>query len=202
MRTKDNLRPIASSLFGKTRRAILALLFTNADKEYYLREIVRLIGGGRGAVVRELANLTDAGVIVRLQRGRQVYHRANKACPVFKELKSLLVKTVGVADVLRAALQPLNEEIEVAFVYGSFAKGTERRSSDVDLMVIGNVKHKDIVKAVASAQKELSREINPSVYTRTEFEQRLNDSNSFISRVNKSDKIMVVGDENELKFLG
>ena len=127
---------IAEALFGKASRAILSLLFTRTDEQLYLRQIVRSCGTGHGATQRALKSLSDAGIITRRPQGRQVYFQANAACPVFKELKGIIVKTVGVADVLRAALAPLAEHIRVAFVYGSFAAGREKRGSDVDVMVV------------------------------------------------------------------
>src|SRR3954465_14518796 len=119
--------PIAGSvgdlLFGKTRQAVMGLLFLKPEESFHLRQIVRLTGAGIGPVQRELAKLVDAGLLLREQRGRQVYFQA-AGSPVFGELRGLLVKTAGVADVLRQALSPLAPGIRSAFIFGSFAKGT------------------------------------------------------------------------------
>ena len=97
----DSVDNLAAALFGKTRRALLALFYGHPEQSFYLREIARAVGAGQGAVQRELAHLTAAGLLVRLRRGNQVFYQANPQTPIFSELKSLIVKTAGVADVLR-----------------------------------------------------------------------------------------------------
>ena len=108
----DNL---SATLFGKTRRAVLALLYSHADESFYLRQIARTADVGMGAVQREVKKLSKAGIIRRTVRGRHVYYQANPECPIYAELKSLVIKTVGVGDVLRAALVPITDRITVAF---------------------------------------------------------------------------------------
>ena len=155
---------LAAALFSRNRRAILGLLFGHADEAFYLRRVIRMSGGGVGAVQRELKQLVAAGIIRREVRGRQVYFQANPDCPIFDELKSLMAKTTGVADVLRAALGPVAERIRIALVYGSAARAEQTRGSDVDVLVVGNVSFPEIVAALAPAQQELRREVNPTVY--------------------------------------
>jgi predicted nucleotidyltransferase/DNA-binding transcriptional ArsR family regulator len=191
-----------SALFGRTRRAILSLLFTRSDESFYLREIVRLTNAGLGPVQRELKVLYDAGIIERQKAGKQVYFKANRNSPIFPELKSLIIKTVGVADIICSALSPLAGKIWISFIYGSFAKGTEKRSSDVDIMVIGNISTKEVVKALNQAQQSLGREINPSVYSTKDFKQRMETGNPFINRVIAEHKIMLIGNEKDLTKLG
>ena len=110
---------LAEALFSKNRRLVLSLLLGHADEAFYLRQIVRACGGGVGAIQRELRQLVQCGIISRTARGKEVYFQANPECPVFAELKSLLMKTAGLANVLRTALAPLADQIEVAFVFGS-----------------------------------------------------------------------------------
>lgn len=100
---------------------------------------------------RELKQLSDAGIISRTLRGKQVYYQANTKCPVFAELKSLLIKTAGVGDILRSALAPLTDRIEVALIYGSIARGLENRSSDVDVLVIGDISFAEVVDKLEPA---------------------------------------------------
>lgn len=192
----------AQVLFGKARRAILALLFMRTDQSFYLREIERLSGLGIGPVQRELRKLVKCGLVKRSRAGKQVYFKANESSPIYHELRSIIVKTVGIGDLIKSALTPMIDKIEFTFIYGSFAKGTESGRSDIDLMVIGDVKHKEIVKAVSESQKTLMREINPSIYTRDDFTGRLRKGNTFISSVIKSEKIMLIGEEDELGLLG
>ncbi len=163
---------LASALFGRTRLSILSLLFVNDGESFYLREIIRALGLGRGSVQRELARLTDAGLIVRTARGNQVFYRANRESPVFTELRSLLVKTAGIADVVRASLSDLGDKIKVAFIYGSFADGTDRAGSDIDLFVIGEATLREVVASLQAAQESTGREINPSVCGAEEFRER------------------------------
>jgi predicted nucleotidyltransferase len=196
-------KDISSLLFGKTktRRAILSLLYGHVEESYYLRQIVRTTGFGLGPIQRELKQLTDVGIIRRSESGHQVYYQANPASPVFKELKSLITKTVGVADTLHKALTPLANYINLAFIYGSIARGEEKRQSDIDLLVVGNASFSKVVKALRSAQETLGREINPTVYPPEEFHSRTAEGHYFLQDVLGGEKIFIIGDENELKRL-
>jgi predicted nucleotidyltransferase len=193
--------PIAAALFSKTRRAVLSLLVTHADEAYYLRQLTRAASVGQGAVQRELARLSRAGIITRTVRGRQVYYQANKDSPVFEDLRSLVVKTAGVVDVLRTALAPILDRIRAAFVFGSVAGGGDGRASDVDLLVVGEVSFSDVVSALAPAQERLEREVNPVVYAPGEFREKASSGHHFLTRVLRQAKVFVVGDERELEKL-
>ncbi len=188
----------SSSLFGRTRQTLLALLYARADQERLQESLIQLAGLGRGTVQRELAFLVRAGIVTRTVRGRQVYFQANPASPIYSELRGLVVKTVGVADALRAALAPLAGRIHAAFIYGSVAKGTERRASDVDVMVIGEVSFAEASEALALVQETIGREVNPSVYPPAEFRAKLAAKHHFLRTVLKGEKIFLIGDEHEL----
>ncbi len=189
---------IASALFGQVRRAIIALLFTHSDRSYYGREIARFAAGGAGAVHRELKSLVSAGLVTRTVRGSQVYYQANRNSPVFADLRGLIVKTSGVADVIREALAPVAGSISFAFIYGSFARSEEKSVSDMDVMVIGDAGFGDVVRALGPAQERLGREINPMVFSTSEFNQRIADGEHFVSAVMREPKVMLIGDEGEL----
>jgi predicted nucleotidyltransferase len=154
-----------------------------------------------GAVQRELMKLTAAGIIRRESRGNQVYYQANPNCPVYSELKGLVLKTLGAGDVLRAGLAPLAERIELAFVFGSVAGGREGRESDVDLLVVGKVTFAEVVAAVGSAQKTLGREINPAVYPVKEFGAKAGAGHYFLKRVLQGPRLWIIGGEGELARL-
>ena len=192
-----------SALFGKVRLAVLTVLFAHADEEFYLREIVRAAGVGHGAVQRELAGLANAGIVTRTRRGNRVFYQANHSSPIYRELQSLVIKTAGIADVIRGALEPLASNVDFAFVFGSVAKGAARSSSDVDLMVVGSVSLREVVAAAHTAQDRLEREINPSVFSREEFAGRLADRDHFLTMVVDGPKLFLLGDEDDIgKLVG
>ena len=190
----------ADALFGRSRLAILTLLFGAGGQAFYLRQIAKLTGLAVGSVQRELARLVVAGLVERRAEGSQVYFRANQQSPIYPDLVGLMTKTSGVAGVLRAALAPMAKHGKIisAFIYGSMAMGEQRASSDVDLMVIGRVKLKELIPALRRAQEQLGREINPTIYQPEEFGQRLGAGEHFVSRVVRTPRIMLVGSEDEL----
>ncbi|TKJ38470.1 ArsR family transcriptional regulator [candidate division TA06 bacterium B3_TA06] len=189
-------------LFGKTRRAILALFYGHPDESFYIRQVMRITGVGFGVVQRELGRLFKAGILERRTIGRQIHYSANKDCPIFEELKNLVMKTFGLADVLKAALIPLAARISAAFIYGSFAQGRQNSSSDVDVIVIGEVGFSEVVEALTPAQEKLRREINPTVYPPDEFRSKVAAKHHFLSSVLKGEKIFLVGSARELAGLG
>lgn len=193
---------LSKVLFGQTRRSVLALLFGHADEQFYLREIARRGGTGIGATQRELGRLTEAGLISRVRRGHQIYYQANRKNPIFSELKSILVKTSGIRDILLEGLTSLEDRIKLAFVFGSIARGEEKASSDVDLMVVGEASFTDVVSALGQIEAKLGREVNPTVYGPREFREKLVAKNHFLSTIAKEKKLFVIGDEREFRRLG
>jgi len=201
MITTFRTRDLSLVFFGKTRQAVLSLLYGHADQAFYLREIVRNTGAGLGPVQREVKQLSEVGILKRTVRGHQVYYQANLSSPVFRELKGLVTKTAGVADILKDALSPLSGRIRTAFIYGSVVRGEERNGSDVDVLVVGNATFAEVSSALSDVQKTLSREINPTVYPIKEFQTKLAKGHHFLKSVIEQDKIFLIGDENELKRL-
>jgi predicted nucleotidyltransferase len=191
---------LSETLFGRTRGAVLSVLYGHVGEVFYLRQLARLTDITLGPVQRELRQLVDAGLVSRKTIGVQTFYAANQESPVFAEIKSLITKTVGMHDILLAALEPLRKKIKVAFVYGSVAQSRETARSDVDLMVIGNIGFGAIVEKLADAQRTLNREINPTVYSEKEFQKKLRES--FLKNVLASEKLFVLGDENVLRELG
>lgn len=194
---------VADVLFGSTRREVLALLFSRPDERFYLREILRAAGGGSGAVQRELKQLTEAQLVHREKQGSHVYFSANREAPIFPELRAIVEKTAGTADVLRASLAQLVSKgrIRLAFVYGSVASGQQTASSDIDLFIIGDASLQEIVPQLERADNRLGREINATVYPATEFRQKLKRGAPFLKRIVAGAKLFVVGDERELARL-
>lgn len=188
-------------LFGKTRQVLLSLLYTRPDEALLQENLIQLAALGRGSVQRELEFLARAGIVRRSVRGRQVYFQANPESPIYSELRGLIVKTAGVADALRLALAPLTKHVRAAFIYGSIAKGKERRASDVDVMVIGDVSFAQTAEALGAAQQAIGREVNPTVYPPEEFRAKLAAKQHFLRSVLKGEKIFLIGDELELARL-
>jgi uncharacterized protein len=195
-----NRRP-GPQLFGQTRSALLSVFFGHTADSFYLRQLARLVGGGHGALQRELKMLVAIGLITRNRSGNQVLYRANPKSPIFGEMKRLVAKTLGVHDSLRSALAPLAAQVQVAFVYGSLARHAEHATSDIDLMIVGEASFSEVVSALSAAQRSLGREINPMVFSPAEFKAKLNAGNHFLRSVMREKKLLVVGTEHELAKL-
>lgn len=186
----------ADALFPKVRQRVLAVLFGSPERSFYTNEVIGLAQSGAGAVQRELAGLAEAGLLTVSQQGNQKHFQANPASPVFVELRGLVTKTVGLADVLRGALALLAPQIEMAFVFGSIAKQEETAQSDVDLLIVSNtLGYGEVFAALEDAGQKLGRKINPALYTAADFRTRLHDDNAFINRVMQQPKIWLIGQE-------
>ena len=191
---------LSDTRFGRTRGAVLAVLYGHVGETYYLRQLARMTGIALGPVQRELRQLVDAGLVTKRTQGTQTLFAANEASPVFAEMRSIVAKTVGMHDVLLASLRPLEKKIDVAFVYGSVARAGETEQSDVDLMVVGTAGFAEVVDRIAEAQKTLHREINPTVFTAKEFTSKLR--GNFLKTVLGGKKLFLIGDEDVLRKLG
>jgi predicted nucleotidyltransferase len=201
MSTDNPTNKLGATLFGKTRRAVLGLLYGHPDESFYLRQLARMTGVGMGSLQRELKQLTDAGIIIRNAIGRQAFFKANPECPVYQELRDISTKTFGVADILRDALSRLVDNIQVAFIFGSMVNGDINKSSDVDVMVIGYVSFADVVSTLSPVQEILAREINPSVYPPAEYKTRLSEKQHFLTTVLNSPKVFIFGNKDDLNEL-
>jgi predicted nucleotidyltransferase len=189
---------LADLLFGRTRSAVLALLYGRADQSFYTRQIARQVDASIGTVQRELENLSKVGLIVRNSVGNQVFYQANRDAPIFPEMRALVNKTIGAFSVLRSALQVLSKRIVVAFVYGSVAREEDTAPSDIDLMVVGNATLDEVLLRIAAVEKGIGRPINPTVYSVAEFRSKVANGNHFVSSVIKRKKVFLLGDEDGL----
>lgn len=188
----------AAFLLGHTRSAVLGALFLHPESSLHVRELARLTGASPGSLHRDLRAMTELGLLVRQDVGRQVHYRANSDSPIFTELSGLLRKTAGVVDVLRDALAPVADKIDSAFVYGSIARGTEHAHSDVDVMIVGDVDFGEAIVALSAAHDKLRREINPTVLSQSEFEKKLKQRDGFVAHVWQAPKLWLIGDDKEL----
>ncbi|MBN1223772.1 MAG: nucleotidyltransferase domain-containing protein [Candidatus Aminicenantes bacterium] len=194
-------KALLSGLFGKTRKSILALLYTHPDESFYLRQILRLSGVAHGAGQRELKWLTESGIVTRRVSGNQVYYQANRNLPIYPELQSLIIKTAGIGDVLKRALSRLSDRIKFALIFGSAARRETSKRSDIDILVVGEVSFAEIGEMLVPAQEILQREINPSVYPFVEFKKKLEKSHHFLGSVLEGEYILLFGNGDELRRL-
>jgi len=192
---------LATHLLGGTRSAVLAALLLHPESALHVRELARVTGTSPGSLHRELRALTTLGLLLRQETGRQVNYQANTACPVFEELAGLLRKTVGVADVLRAALMPLADDIDLAFVYGSVAAGQESTRSDVDVMVLGRAGFGVVAQALAPTHGILRREVNPTVMKPADFRRKCKAGEGFVLNVLWGPKLWLIGNDDDLAEL-
>ena len=161
--------------------------------------MIRDAGTGSGAAQRELARLEGRGLVVARRIGNQKHYQANAASPLFAELRSMVLKTVGLAELLRDALKPMTRDIRAAFVYGSVAKASDQAASDIDLMVVSdNLSYGDVFGALDKVSRTLGRDVNSKVYSAAEFSKRAKSENVFVARVLEGPKVWVIGSEDDL----
>ena len=190
---------LADALFTKGQQRVLGVLFGNPGRSFYANEIIALAGTGTGAVQRELARLESAGLVTVTRVGKQKHYQANRDAPIYDELRGLVLKTAGLADVLRPALAPVAAEIRAAFVFGSVAKGEDTARSDIDLLVVSEtLAYPDLFARLADAARHLRRPVNPTIYAADELARLVRDGNAFATRVLDGPKIWLVGGPHEL----
>ncbi|MEQ8204943.1 MAG: nucleotidyltransferase domain-containing protein [Woeseia sp.] len=186
--TKASQKPgeqsLADALFTATQQRLLGLLFGQPERSYFVTELIELADVGRGAVQRELARLARSELVVIERVGNQKHYRANPDSPIYMELCSIVSKTVGVEENVRVALQPLASRISLALIYGSVAKHSDTAKSDIDLLVVSDeLTLEDLYSALSAAEQKLGRQVNPTLYTVSEFQKRRADNNALLSRV-------------------
>ena len=195
----DAALPVADALFGKTRQAVLALLFGNPGRAYYTREIVLAVASGVSQVQRELEQLTRAGLVTRERRANQVYFQANDAAAIYHELVVLVAKTFGIGDFLRMALVPCSTRIHVALIYGSVARGEHRATSDVDVLIIGDVLLSELEDAFRDVEARIARPVSSTVMDLREFAKRRKANDNFLRTIIAGPKIFLIGTVAQLK---
>jgi DNA-binding transcriptional ArsR family regulator len=197
LRYMRNPKPL-DALMPKTRQEILAVTLIQADRPWYVSELARRMGVPPSSLQREVRSLTAAGILKTYRQGRMVYVQANTDSPLFPDLRSLLLKTAGLRDVLADALHPLDGKVRVAFVYGSMASGSEHSDSDIDLMLIGTLAPAELAMPLREARDMLGRDINPVVYSPAEFREKRAGGNPFLTRVLGRPRLYLVGNSHEL----
>lgn len=185
----------AQALFTTTQQRLLSLLYGDTERSSYLREILRQTGMGVGTVKRELDRMVAAGILKRSQQGNQHHYQADKSCPIHEELAAIVRKTLGLSELLRQTLNPIADQIQWAFVFGSIASGAATGGSDVDLMVIGDLDFEQLSQTLYPAQEALGREINPKLYRPEEWRALFEADDRFVQSVLKNPRIDLIGEE-------
>lgn len=189
---------LSAALFTSTQQRIFALLFGQPDRTYFLRELIDLAHCGRGAVQRELDRLTNAGLVISTFIGNQRHFQANRAAPIYSELRSIVLKTVGLAEPIRAALKSSPERIDLALIFGSIAKQTDTASSDVDLLIVSDkLSLEKAYATLAPAESVISRKLNVTLLTPAEFHKRRSDNSPFLSKVLSGQHVVLAGELDE-----
>lgn len=189
---------LSTLITAKSRRRLLTLFLTHPEQRFYHTQIVRDLKMPVSAVQTELKKLSDVGFLKIEREANIKFFRVNKDFPLYHELKSIIYKTIGLADTLKENLSKIGH-IEVAFIYGSVAKNTEDVRSDIDLMIIGEPNMDELHKTVSMAEEALSREINFTVFSAEEWRKNIKTKRGFATTVNKDQKIFLISDEDELR---
>lgn len=187
------------SLFANNVLEVLAVLFLSREEAIHQSKIVTLSGLRVIQVQRALQRLREAGLIEEYQQGNMVYYKLEKNQPILTDLKNMLYKTILIVEPFKKAFEKFTKQINIAFIYGSFANGTEIAESDIDLFVIGGIGLKKLSSLLSPIAKQLQREINPVVYIKAEFIKKVKIKDHFVTSVMRSQKLWLVGDDNELK---
>jgi len=194
--------PVLDALFtSQARVEVLKLFFLRSSGRHYLREISSLTDQPVRAIQRELARLEDAGLLISSVDGNRKYFRANRQSPVFPDLRALMAKTAGIEDQLKKVLQERSDAIRSAFIFGSFARGSETSTSDIDLMVISDMTSRELSGYLSPLKAELDRELNPVTIRVHEFQDNVEKGDSFTQTIMEEPKIFLIGDEDGLQAL-
>lgn len=190
---------IADALFSTTQQRVLALLFGQPKRSFFTNELIGLVGAGSGVVQREVRRLVESGLVISTNIGSQKHYQANPSAPIYKELRSIVTKILGPAEVLRAALVSLGDAVRLALVYGSVAKGNDTAHSDIDLLIVSNtLTLEQVYGAMTLAEQQLGRRISPTLYGVADFRRRRSKGNAFLTKVLAGGFIQLTEDLDDL----
>ncbi len=198
-KTAPGRTSLADALFSRTQQRVLGLLFGQPGRSFFATELIGLAGAGSGAVQRELKRLAESGLVTVTRVGNQRHYQADPDSPLFSPLHEIALKTSGLAEPLRAALQPLAGRMQAACVYGSVAAGSDTASSDIDLLLVAeNVPLEEVHAALEETERQLARRISVALYTPAEFRRRKEAGNAFLTKVLAGALIPLIGDIHAL----
>lgn len=176
----------------KLRKKLLTYSFAHPSEDYYVRELSSLIEEDPGNLSRELRVLEEEGLYTSVTRGRVKLYSLNKTYPLFQELKKIIFKTGGIEGSLKEIVKKFRG-ICLAFIYGSYAKEREKKTSDVDLVVVGDFSRSKFTREIRTLEMKLGREINFTVYTREEFEKERKKEGGFLNSILKGRVVALKG---------
>jgi predicted nucleotidyltransferase len=186
------------ALFPTVRGEILAAMLTQHEKWWYLSELAQFVRTTPSSLQRDLKALVDGGILQQRREGTRTYFKADTRSPLFADLHGLVEKTVGLLPTLQRLLEQLDTRIDIAFVYGSIARGEERATSDVDLLVIGAVGLAELAPGLRKVEGHLGREVNVTSYSRSEFKDKVDAGDHFLTEVLRAPKQFVKGEQRDL----
>ena len=186
------------ALFPRTRRTLLAVLLSAPERPWYISDLARHLGVPASSLQRELASLTHAGVLRREQNGNRVYYQAEPTFPLFPELRSMFAKSTGLVEQITAALEPLASGIDFAFLFGSYAREEQTARSDVDLLLVGDLRMATLSLPLRRLEEKIGAEVNVSLYSLGELREKWESHNHFVHTVMRERKIFLKGSEHEL----
>ncbi len=192
---------IASLFVTDTLAALLAHFALFPERSFYQRELARLTDSNLHLVQRELSRLEAIGLVVRTPRGRQVDYSIVTTHPAWPPLRDLLLRTQALASRLADALEPIEDAIALAWIFGSMARGDARPDSDIDLIVVGDASLRDLSQLELPGGPELGRELNIGTYTSSELRERIATDNHFVAGLLESPRIWIKGSDDELARL-
>lgn len=183
--------------FTKNQTLILELFFNHPEKSYYFRQLAKLIGKQPGVFQKDINKLVEKGILLSEYQANSRFFKLNQGHHLFNEFKSIFLKTVGAIGKLKEPLAGI-KNIDLAFVFGSFARNGEDQFSDVDLMIIGNPDEDKLVMAISKIESELNREINYNIFSIADFKKGLKEEEVFLQDIMANSKIFIIGDQNDL----
>ena len=189
---------LSTLITSKARVELITWFIAHPGERFYYRQLIDILNASKQSIQNELARLESAGLLSSQKEGNIRFFWVNKDFILYKEIKSMILKTVGVGDELRKSLSKIGD-IKLAFIYGSVANNREDARSDIDVMVIGDVTVDAVREAIMKVEKHLGREVNYTIFSPREWKKKMNDKTAFVRGVARSEKIFLIGNENELR---
>jgi predicted nucleotidyltransferase len=184
--------------FTKNKAALLRLFFTNPDQAFYMQEIGRILNKKPGVFQKALNSLAQENVLVSEYKANARYFNANKEYPLYNEIKSIVFKTIGISGSIKQVLQKVGN-IDLSFIYGSYAKGKENQISDIDIVIIGHPNEDILIKELDKLEGVLKRDINYKLYSLQDFNNTIISKEPFLLEILRDKKVMLWGTEGELR---